>query len=48
MLDNSQTRTDFFSKLTAIQEGDHPYVKKIKNKINKLLQQELNYQDFKD
>lgn len=43
-----QERTDFYSKISEIQEGDHQVIKKVKKNIKKLLDQELEFLGFCD
>lgn len=39
-------KTRFFANLAGIQNDDHKYIKKVKNKINKLVKQEIEYLGF--
>jgi len=48
MLSDPEARRDYFSKLVHHEDGDHSEVKKVKNKINQLIEQEIALGNFKD
>ena len=48
MLGDTSARQVYFSKLAQPNESDHGEIKKVKNKINSLIQQELDLAGFKD
>lgn len=43
-----QERTEFYTNISKIDENDHEVIKKVKSKIKKLLDQELEFLGFKD
>lgn len=48
MLSDVDKKASFFKDLAKINDGEHKYFKKVKSKINKILEQELEYLGFSE
>lgn len=48
MLGDQPSRASYFGKLIHPEEGDHSEILKVKNQINKLLEQEAAELGFRD